>query len=68
MIQRINPLILNSDIREVVADYLFGADFTQEQLKSIAIFADGRWYKYPQWGTYRINMFNRIIVRLKTSP
>jgi hypothetical protein len=65
---RVRGLILNSDIREAVAIYLYGEDYTIQQLKGIAIFADGRWYKYPSWGTYHITVFNRIAIKIKISP
>jgi hypothetical protein len=40
-------------LREAVAVYLFGKKFTEDQLKSIGIFRDGRWYKYPVHGEWR---------------
>lgn len=40
-------------LREAVAVYLYGAKFTDAQLKSIAIFSDGRWYRYPDHGQWR---------------
>ena len=39
-------------IREAVAVFLYGLGFTSENYKSIAIYMDGRWYRYPDSGTW----------------
>lgn len=54
--------IPKDNVREAVAIFLYGMNFTQEQLKAIAVFDSGRWYKYKQWGTFRVNEFGRIVI------
>jgi hypothetical protein len=41
-------------VREAVAVFLYGPGYTNEQLRTIAVWKDGRWYKYPFRGTYKI--------------
>jgi hypothetical protein len=40
-------------LREAVAVYLYGKKYTDDDLRSVAIFRDGRWYKYPIHGTWK---------------
>jgi hypothetical protein len=57
-------MVLKDDVREAVAIFLYGPDYTPEQLKAVAVFENGRWYKYKQWGTYHVNVFGRIVVEV----
>jgi hypothetical protein len=58
----VKVLVRKRDIREAVAELLHGKEYTEEQVKSIAIFDNGRWYKHREWGTFHINKFGRLIV------
>jgi hypothetical protein len=42
-------------IREAVAVFLYGHGYTSENYKSIAIYMDGRWYRYPDHGYWRVD-------------
>jgi hypothetical protein len=49
-------------IREAIAVYLFGKGYTEENLKSVGITGQGRWYKYPVGGTWE-RIGNMITVK-----
>jgi hypothetical protein len=39
-------------LREAVAVHLYGLDYTDDNLRGIAIFPGGRWYCHPNRGSY----------------
>lgn len=49
-------------LREAIAVFLYGKDYTDDHLRSIAILGKGVWYRYPDKGTYA-RIGNQIIVR-----
>jgi len=50
-------------IREAVAAFLYGNGYTTANVKSIAIFDNGRWYKYPEHGDWRLEGRKVFITR-----
>jgi hypothetical protein len=50
-------------LREAVAVHLYGLNYTDDNLRGIAIFPDGRWYKYPVHGNYIRNGRAIIVTR-----
>jgi hypothetical protein len=39
-------------LREAVAVYLYGLDYTDDKLRGIGILPRGRWYCWPNKGSY----------------
>jgi hypothetical protein len=50
-------------LREAVAVHLYGHGYTDDNLRAIAIFRDGRWYKYPVHGNYTQNGKKILVTR-----
>jgi hypothetical protein len=50
-------------LREAIAVYLYGKEYTDEQLRSIAIMGNGVWYRYPDSGTYK-RVGNQITISM----
>jgi hypothetical protein len=50
-------------IRNLVAKYLYGKFYSQENVKSIAILDEGNWYRYPDKGTYA-RLGNKIVIAM----
>jgi hypothetical protein len=49
-------------LREAIAVFLYGKGYTDEQLKAVGITGPGKWYRYPDSGTYQ-RVGNVITVR-----
>ena len=41
-------------IREAVAQLLHGPKYTEDNVRSVAVFEDGRWFSYPDSGNWLI--------------
>jgi hypothetical protein len=59
----LNMRVLDEEaVRQSIAMYLFGENFTVDNVKSVAIIDHENWYKYPLKGKYRISN-NTVLVK-----